>query len=237
MNLYLAAFQRTFLRAFPIIATLAPIGFLFGILAVQHNWSPLAATLLSLLGFSGSGQFVLFSLKDQQVGWWLSLAVILLINMRYIPMSISASRPIKGSWWRRLIAAHYLCDEAFAIEQPQDSSYDKIAIRLWICSFWILATFLGAMSFSYLPPDMLHHIGRLSFAASALLTLLALFRMKDIAKAFPSKGLILTLLAILFSSLFFWLLGPRYFWVPGILTAYLLFHYGLGHYGLRKKDE
>lgn len=214
--------HRNVQQVLPLILSLTPIGFLFGIVAARHDWSLAGAALLSILGFSGSGQFVLFSLKDQNVGWLLSFGIILLINMRYIPMSIAAARPVKGSFLTRLMAAHCLCDEVFAIERPETSKWDRIACRLLIALCWTLGTIAGVVCVDLIPESVAEKLGRISFPASALLTLLALLRARDFTTLFPVRGKLGLLAAILASAVLYFVLGPRLFWLPGIAASFLL---------------
>ncbi|MGR2739301.1 AzlC family ABC transporter permease [Billgrantia sp. Q4P2] len=51
-------------RVAPAAIAVVPVSLLFGMLAVRSDWALLEVVAISLLGFSGSGQFALLPLAD-----------------------------------------------------------------------------------------------------------------------------------------------------------------------------
>lgn len=69
--------------AFPIVLGYVPLGFAFGILASEAGMSIIQATAMSILCFTGAGQYI--AIGVMQAGGAVATAVIanILVNMRY----------------------------------------------------------------------------------------------------------------------------------------------------------
>ena len=112
--------QKTFSRIMPVVLALSPIGLLFGILAGQADWSFLDVFFMSLIGFTGSGQFTYLGFAhpdNDTIEYFTVFLIILGINLRYIPMSLSASSSISGSIFIKTVLSHWLADESYAVER------------------------------------------------------------------------------------------------------------------------
>ncbi len=111
-------------RIIPVGLTLFPIGLLFGIMAAQINWDYIDVFFMSLLGFTGSGQFLYLGYSYQGIESYEYLTVFIIIlsmNLRYIPMTLSASSSIKCNVIKKGLLSHWLADESFAVERSNDS--------------------------------------------------------------------------------------------------------------------
>lgn len=109
-------------RIIPVGITLFPIGVFFGLLAAQANWSVIEVFLMSIIGFTGSGQFAFLGFANQglqDISLFTVFLVILSMNLRYIPMSLSATQPLKTSILNKFFLAHWLADESYASEKPR----------------------------------------------------------------------------------------------------------------------
>ncbi len=58
------------------------------------------------------------------IGYLTAFIVILSINIRYIPMSLSASNHIKTKKLNKGLLAHWLADESYAVETKEDDLKD-----------------------------------------------------------------------------------------------------------------
>lgn len=73
-----------------------------------------------------------------------------LLNLRYLPMGITAASAYPGPWWRRGALAQLLGDETWAMSRTSDGGHDA---RLLVMSgmavyvVWFGGTALGAISF------------------------------------------------------------------------------------------
>ncbi|MCL1961354.1 MAG: AzlC family ABC transporter permease [Desulfovibrionaceae bacterium] len=207
-----------FVRAAPAGLALVPVGLLFGVLAAQANWNALEVLLFSMLGFSGSGQFALLPLAGQGMGFLTLLLVAVSINSRYVPIAFIAASRLPRVPVRRVLLAHLLGDEAYAVERDHDASVSVLAIRLTIYGAWVLSTVAGVLAAGLLPRSLPGGIN-LGFPGSVVLLALSFGQLKArvprIAAPWHRRlveiGLCITAAILLFA----WL-GPVWFWLPSI---------------------
>lgn len=215
-----ATVARALARTAPVGLALFPIGVVFGLLAGQSSWRPFDVLLLSLVGFSGSGQFAYLKLAGEEVRWPLIFAVICMMNLRYLPMALTAARGLGGGAARRAVLAHYVSDESYAVELPGDDRPTRVAVRLSILGSWVASTVLGCALATVLPPATRAALGQLSFfPASALLFALASRRVLAFIEQRRGRALWASLAGTLIAVGCFAVLGARYFWLPSTLAT------------------
>ena len=103
-----------------------PVGLLFGVLAGAQGWAASEILAVSLIGFTGSGQFIWLRIAGEGGGPIAAFAVILLINLRYLPMILTVSAPFHGQGPLKGLAAHMVSDESYAVEGPGDDRPARI---------------------------------------------------------------------------------------------------------------
>lgn len=138
-------------RALPIMLGYAPVGFAFGVLAVKNNIPPSLAVGMSLLMFSGSGQFVLASLWGAGAGILSVIAAVFIVNLRYLLMS-AAESPWLGALPRhqRFLLGLGLTDETFVVHITALQQGWKLRLpTLYVCNgatclSWVAGSALGA---------------------------------------------------------------------------------------------
>lgn len=102
----------------PVIVAAVPIGLLYGALAAAKGLSVLEVGLMSLLVFAGGSQFTAVELWAQPVPIATLVFSALLINARMVLMGASLGPKLTGfSWPQRLLGAHLLTDEAWALAE------------------------------------------------------------------------------------------------------------------------
>lgn len=208
-----------FLRAAPTALTLLPIGILFGLLASRAQWGVGDVLLLSMLGFSGSGQFALLPLAAQGVGFFTMLVVATSINSRYIPIAFISAPRLPKAAPRRAFLAHLLGDEAYALEREGDSSRQIAAIRLTIFGAWVMSNVIGVLISDIVPKDIISADIQLGFPASLALMILSFGQLKARIARIDASGvrkLREVGLCIAAALLFFTGLGGAWFWLPSI---------------------
>ncbi|MEM5371153.1 AzlC family ABC transporter permease [Paraburkholderia azotifigens] len=235
--------KSTIFRVLPVGLALAPVGFLFGVLAAQAHWSTTGVLLLSSIGFTGSGQFAYLALSQQGIastGIFAVFLVILSMNLRYIPMSLSASQPLKLSVPWKFVLAHCLADESYATERGSDSIRSRVIIRIGIFLFWVASTVAGCALAAWLPDSLSRTLSGLTFPVSAILFALSFGNvMQYVLNGTRSGGgagirpLGVLFACVLTSVSLVFLLGAKYFWIPSILSCYLI----LTKYGKQGFDE
>jgi predicted branched-subunit amino acid permease len=221
--------KSAFFRTIPVGLALTPVGLLFGILAAQAKWSAADVFLLSVIGFTGSGQFAFLGFTQQggeTIGLSVIFMIILSMNLRYIPMSLSASQPLKASTFHKTILSHCLADESYAMERQSDDLRSRTAIRISIFLFWILSTVAGCAFAALLPNSITNELTGLTFPVSAILFALSLMNVityikHDMARAgrWSTIGPLLSLAAAI---TLVEILGERYFWLPSIFASYFI---------------
>lgn len=169
--------KTAFARILPVVVALAPIGFLFGVLAGQAEWSAWGVLAMALLGFTGSGQFTYLGFAhpdNAHIEYLAVFLVILGINLRYIPMTMSASAHLAGGPFIKAALAHWLADESYATERAPDGTRERAVIRLMVVAFWALSTVCGALLSGKLPPAVQSVLSGMTFPISAILILLSI---------------------------------------------------------------
>jgi len=99
----------------PFAAVIATVGVLFGYLATAAGLSPLAAVLMSGTTFAGSAQFAAVSVLAGGGTAGAAVTAAALLNARYVPLGVAIAPALQGSFWKRLVLAQFVVDEAWAV--------------------------------------------------------------------------------------------------------------------------
>lgn len=156
-------FKKGLKDGLPIAIGYLSVSFAFGILAVNSGLPIWAPIITSLTNFTGTGQFVGTTLIAASASIAEIAFTLLIINARYVLMSISLSQRLeKVSIWKKLIIAFGNTDEIFAVAVSKycDLSFKYMA-GLILCSFtgWVGGTALGALCGSIIPQSILSAMG------------------------------------------------------------------------------
>lgn len=157
-------FGRGMKDGLPIAFGYLSVSFAFGMLALEKGlplWSPV---LISVTNFTGTGQFVGVNLMAQGAALAEIGFTILIINLRYLLMSLSLSQRVCGnvSLPQRLLIAFGNTDEIFAVSMQQREPLNfKYMMGLILCAYagWIAGTTLGAFASSALPDAVRSALG------------------------------------------------------------------------------
>jgi len=213
-------------RVVPPALAVAPVSMLFGFIASQADWTIVEVMLVSILGFSGSGQFAVLPLSQSGSGFLTMVLVTASINSRYFPIAYVSSGRLPKNKVSRYLAAHMLGDEAYATESLSDGSRTTLLIRSVIFITWVLSALAGAALGQSIDTPWPGNSVNLGFSASAVLIFLSVsqLRLRIFAGdqfAVSRVGAVLVGLAVALALIY--LLGPVYFWVPGIIATSVLF--------------
>lgn len=235
----LETFNRKLLtQAGAVALGLFPIGMLFGVVAQQNHWSWSDVLLLSMFGFSASGQFFYLKLANEQASLLSMFFVILMLNIRYVPMSLAAwNAADNGRRLLRLVLSHFISDESFAIEPRYGRLALRAMLRAIIYASWVLSTVCGVIAGRVIPADWIGSFSQyLLFPATAILAILAVKRIDSAIAGNLQFGLAAKLLLIsacaAFSIATIYFLGKDAFWIPGIAGVCLILY--LCHWGEEK---
>jgi 4-azaleucine resistance transporter AzlC len=140
----------------PVMVAAFPIGLLFGALCTGKGLSIAEAGLMSLLVFAGGAQFAAVELWTYPVPVAALVFSTALINARHILMGASlAPKLARFPLWKRLVAFHFLTDEAWALAERRAITHPVtpaywFPLALLLPTGWVGGTVLGAWLGSFL---------------------------------------------------------------------------------------
>lgn len=170
-------------RGFPIFIGYIPLGFAYGVLAVQNGIPALPAVLFSLFVYAGAGQFISVGMWGAGAGVLSIVFTTFVINLRHVLMS-AAVAPWFAPFTRlqQVIIGWGLTDEVFATHSTAMSKGEDARLALiYAANFtahsgWILGTFIGAVAGDFLPDPKLFG---LDYALPAMFLALLVPQCKD----------------------------------------------------------
>lgn len=156
-------FKKGIRDGLPIAFGYLSVSFAFGILAVNSGLPLWAPIITSLSNFTGTGQFVGTSMIAAGAAVLEIAFTLLIVNARYILMSISLSQRLgKMNFIKKMFIAFGNTDEIFAVAI---SKYTELNFRymsgLILSSFagWVSGTVIGAAAGSIIPESVLSAMG------------------------------------------------------------------------------
>lgn len=198
--------KRNYLRGvrhgIPIGIGYFSVSFTFGILAMKYGLSVFQAGLISLTNVTSAGQFAGLTVIVTGATLLEMVLTQLVINSRYALMSLALGQKLAPgtNTFCRCVIAFSNTDEIFAVAMsspvPLTTSY-MLGLSTIPIVGWVSGTICGAVASSLLPANVQSALG------------VALYGM-FIAIVVPQtesnrKLLFVTILALIFSSLFYWL--------------------------------
>ena len=142
-----AASYRDGIRAvLAIAATVSFFGASFGLLARSSGLGIIAPLVMSATTFAGSAQFAVVSILGTSGGAAAAVAAAVLLNARYVPISISVASLFHGPRLRRLAEAQLIVDESWAISSRGGGRFDRrllVGAGLVLYVAWVGGTAVG----------------------------------------------------------------------------------------------
>ena len=124
----------------------ASFGIAFGILATSVGMGSLAPIVMSATTFAGSAQFAAASVLDDGGSIAAAVVAAVLLNARYLAISIAIADSFDGSRLRRFFESQLIVDESWAVAQRGGGRVDRrilVAAGLVLYACWVGATALG----------------------------------------------------------------------------------------------
>lgn len=153
----MAGFKEGMKKALPIGLGYFPLGLAFGVIAQSAGLSVMQVGLMSLLIFSGSGQYIAVGMLVLGASFWAIIATVMLVNSRYLLFSASLSRYVQSlSPLTTALICQELTDETFVVatahfqEHPVERRF-WLGLNLSSHLVWISSTVLGAAVGNFLP--------------------------------------------------------------------------------------
>ena len=124
----------------------ASFGIAYGILASTVGMGSLAPIVMSATTFAGSAQFAAASVLDDGGSVVAAVVAAVLLNARYLAISVSIAGAFEGSRLRRLFESQLIVDGSWAVAQRGGGRIDRrilVAAGLLLYPCWVGATALG----------------------------------------------------------------------------------------------
>lgn len=196
-------FRRALKLTAPVFFGYIAIGIPFGLMVVSAGFPWWLAFVMSLLIYSGTGQYIGIALFSSGIAgasnFWLSaltfIGIEFFVGLRHIFYSLSLLETYRdtGRWKVPLIFT--ITDETFALisscNVPKDA--DKGAylavISIFDYSYWVAGSLIGAIAGNFIPHGYLNGV---DFALTALFIVLMINQIRASGSLLPSVVGILT---------------------------------------------
>ena len=202
------AFMRGMRDSLAVMVGYLPMAISFGIAALQAGIAPYMAVLISIMAYTGAGQFVMVALLGSGASAWSIVTSVLLMNIRHLfyGPSLLPRLTVAGRRWPLPLLAAGLTDEVFAtamgnMERVPATQRENWYLGLQLGSYtaWVGGTAVGALLGQQIGQQAQWLQTTLNFVLPALffallLELLAHSRWQAVATAMLATGLLLCLL-------------------------------------------
>ncbi len=138
--------------ALPVVMGYLPIGFAFGVLAINGGLTWLETLAMSVIVYAGSAQLMAVSLFANGINPFSIIATTFIVNLRHLLMSASLA-PYMTDWSKGQVVAFCaeLTDESFGVqslrfEQGQNDAPLSLGINLTCQLAWVAGTVLGIVA-------------------------------------------------------------------------------------------
>jgi 4-azaleucine resistance transporter AzlC len=141
--------------ALPIAVAPLLFGASFGLLAVDAGLGALGAVAMSATTFAGSAQFAAASILEDGGGVLAAIVAALLLNARYVPLSLAVASIFPGSRRRRLLESQLIVDESWALA-GRTGRFDYAILAgagILLYVLWVGGTALGTVVGDLLDPE------------------------------------------------------------------------------------
>jgi len=142
--------KNSITTALPVMMGYLPIGFAYGVLAINAGLTIFQTVLMSIIVFAGSAQLIAVSLFAQAIHPLSIIATTFIVNLRHLLMS-AALAPHLRNWKNSQVAlfSFELTDESFGVhslrfDRGENQPVSSITINVICQSAWVIGSFLGA---------------------------------------------------------------------------------------------
>ena len=162
MNNNFKIFLKGIADVSPLMIPVVPFGLIFGILAIDIGFSPLATMGMSLIIFGGASQIILLQLFSGGASSLVIISSVGAVNSRHLLYGAVVSEhtsDLKLIW--KIIISYFLIDQAFAVsneyfkKNKEKNKYFHLigaGFTCWI--IWQSTTFLGIILGAAIPEKL-----------------------------------------------------------------------------------
>ena len=141
--------------ALPLAIAPLLFGASFGLLAIDAGFGALGAVLMSATTFAGSAQLAAASILDDGGGAASAIVAAVLLNARYVPLSLAVASIFHGSRRRRAVESQLIVDESWALAGRSGRFEYGVLIGAGLLLYvvWVGGTALGTVIGDLLDPE------------------------------------------------------------------------------------
>lgn len=168
------ALRAAFPVTLPVLTGFACLGLAYGLLMESRGYGPFWSTLMSLVCYCGSMQYVAIALLTAAFDPLQAFLLSVMVNARHMFYGLSLLEQYKGMGAARFPLVYMLTDETFSlvssVEVPEgvDRKRFYLSITLLHYAYWATATLLGGLLGKALTMDLTG----VDFALTALFVVL-----------------------------------------------------------------
>lgn len=156
-------FSKGFKLGVPVMLGYLPVAFTYGTTVVKNGLPPLVAIIISATNLTSSGQFAGTNLILQCASYLEIAITVLIINIRYLLMSLSLTQKVAPmTLAQRAAVAFGVTDEVFALAATTKEPLTyQFMMGLIAGPFigWTAGTVLGAFTIGLLPATLQSAMG------------------------------------------------------------------------------
>jgi 4-azaleucine resistance transporter AzlC len=132
----------------PLSVAVFGFGVSYGVLALSVGMGSLAPVVMSAATFAGSAQFAAASVLGGGGSATTAILAALMLNARYLPLGVTVAPWLEGGSWSRLLHAHLMVDESWAIASEGQGRWNPRVLLaagagIWVA--WVLGTAIGVI--------------------------------------------------------------------------------------------
>jgi 4-azaleucine resistance transporter AzlC len=130
----------------PLVPASATFGVAYGVLAVTAGMGVFAPIVMSATTFAGAAQFAAASIIRDGGTVLAAVGAAVLLNARYLAMSVAIAPAFRGSRLRRFFESQLLVDESWAVSQVGGGRIERrmlVGAGLFLFPCWVGGTALG----------------------------------------------------------------------------------------------
>ena len=141
--------------ALPLAIAPLLFGASFGLLAIDAGFGAPGAVVMSATTFAGSAQFAAASILDYGGGAVAAIVAAVLLNARYVPLSLAVASIFHGSRRRRAVESQLIVDESWALAGRSGRFEYGVLIGAGLLLYvvWVGGTALGTVIGDLLDPE------------------------------------------------------------------------------------
>ncbi|APJ04312.1 AzlC family ABC transporter permease [Silvanigrella aquatica] len=168
------SFKDAFKDSIPALAGYVPIGLSFGIVCQKLAYPWFIAPLISMFIYAGASQFILVAMLLAHSSFWSIVYLTAIVNLRHVFYGFSFLDKFKCHSALKIYMIGSLTDESYALLSNNPKSYNNkysFYVSLLCHFYWILGTFIGVFSYSFLSG---YNTEFLVYALTALFLIMAI---------------------------------------------------------------